>query len=219
VIFASDSSEDLTGLAGWVVDVIERLGPVGVGALIALENILPPIPSEIILPFAGFAGSQGDLNVVAAWIAATIGALVGAWVLYGVGALVGTERLHQLAEKRWFFLFSAGDLARGERFFEQHGGKIVLLGRCIPLVRSIVSVPAGLERMSPVRFTLLTLLGSGVWNAIFISAGYVLGDNWENVEGWIQPLSYVVVLLLVVAVVYLVVRRARATDPTEVETS
>jgi membrane protein DedA with SNARE-associated domain len=219
VIFASDSSEDLTGLAGWVVDVIERLGPVGVGALIALENVVPPIPSEIILPFAGFAGNQGDLNVVAAWIAATIGALVGAWVLYGVGALIGTERLHHLAEQRWFFLVSAGDLARGERFFEQHGDKIVLFGRCIPLVRSVVSVPAGLERMSPARFTLLTLLGSGVWNAIFIGAGYVLGDNWDRVEGWIQPLSYAVVLLLVVAVVYLVVRRMRAADPTEVETS
>jgi membrane protein DedA with SNARE-associated domain len=219
VILATDGTEDLTGLAKWVVDVIERLGPVGVGALIALENILPPIPSEIILPFAGFAANQGDLNIVAAWVCATIGALVGAWVLYGIGALVGTERLHHLAEQRWFFLFSAGDLARGERFFEQHGGKIVLFGRCIPLVRSIVSVPAGLERMSPVRFTLLTVLGSGVWNAIFIGAGYVMGDNWDSIEGWIQPLSYLVLLLLLAGIVFLIVRRSRAKDPTEVETS
>jgi membrane protein DedA with SNARE-associated domain len=86
-------------------------------------------------------------------------------------------------------------------------------------VRSIVSAPAGLERMPPVRFTLLTLLGSGVWNALFIGLGYALGDNWDRVEGWIQPLSYAVVALLGVAVVYLVVRRARAKDPTEVESS
>jgi membrane protein DedA with SNARE-associated domain len=216
---AADTTTDLGGLAGWVVDVIERLGPIGVGALIALENVVPPIPSEIILPFAGFAGSQGDLNVVAAWVAATLGALLGAWVLYGVGALVGRERIEHLAEQRWFFLFSAGDLARGERFFERHGAQIVLFGRCIPLVRSIVSVPAGLERMSPIRFTVLTALGSGVWNALFIGAGYALGDNWDAVEGWLQPLSYLVVLLLLAGLVFLIVRRARATDPTEVETS
>jgi membrane protein DedA with SNARE-associated domain len=216
---ATDGSTDLTGLAGWVVDVIERMGPAGVGALIALENVLPPIPSEVILPFAGFAASQGDLNVVLAWLAATLGALAGAWVLYGVGALFGTERLHHLAEQRWFFLFSAGDLARGERFFERHGYQVILFGRCIPLVRSIVSVPAGLERMNPVRFTLLTALGSGVWNAIFITAGYVAGDNWEQIEGYLKPISYAVVALLLAGVVFLVVRRLRAADPTEVASS
>lgn len=208
------TTEELNGIAEWVVDVIDRLGPVGVGSLIALENILPPIPSEVILPFAGFAANRGDINVVAAWVAATAGALVGAWVLYLVGAAVGTERLHQLAAKRWFFLFSAADLARGERFFERHGAKVVLFGRCIPLVRSIVSVPAGLERMHPVRFSMLTVLGSGVWNAIFIGAGYGAGDNWGSIEGYIEPIGYAVVALLAAAVVFLVVRRARSKQPT-----
>jgi membrane protein DedA with SNARE-associated domain len=211
------TTEDLTGMAGWVVDVIDRLGPVGVGGLIALENVLPPIPSEVILPFAGFAANRGDINVVAAWVAATIGGLLGAWVLYGVGAAFGTERLEQLAAKRWFFLFSASDLARGERFFEKHGAKVILFGRCIPLVRSIVSVPAGLERMNPVRFTLLTVLGSGVWNAVFIGAGYGAGDNWESIEGYIKPFSYLAVALLGLGVLYLVVRRARESRPTVVE--
>lgn len=209
------TTEDLAGIAGWVVDVIDKVGPLGVGALIALENVVPPIPSEIILPFAGFASSQGDLNVVAAWIAATVGAVLGAWVLYGVGALIGKERLEALARKRWFFLVSASDLARGERFFERHGPIIVLAGRCVPLVRSVVSVPAGLERMPLARFTLLTAIGSGVWNAVFIAAGRAAGDNWEDIEGIVSPLSYVVVGLLLVALVYLIVRRVRTADPTD----
>lgn len=197
--FGSAETEELDGLAGWAVDVIERLGEGGVGGLVALETVFPPIPSEVILPFAGFAASRGDVNLVGAWVAATIGALVGAWVLYGVGALIGIERLRLLATKRWFVLFGPADLLRGERFFERHGTKIVLLGRCIPLVRSIVSVPAGVERMPLVRFTVLTAIGSGVWNAIFIGAGRAAGDNWEDIEGWVTPLGYTVVALLLVA--------------------
>lgn len=204
------ANEDLGGLAGWVVDVIERIGAPGVGALVALETAFPPIPSEVILPFAGFSAAQGDVNVVAAWAFATLGALVGAWILYGVGALVGVERLHVLATKRWFLLFGPSDLERGERFFERHGNRIVLFGRCIPLVRSIVSVPAGVERMPLVRFTALTALGSGVWNALFIGAGYQLGNQWERVEVWIQPISYTVVALLGLFGLWLVFRKVRA---------
>ena len=204
------AAEDLGGLAGWVVDVIERIGAPGVGALVALETAFPPIPSEVILPFAGFGASRGDVNVVLAWVAATIGALVGAWVLYGIGALVGMDRLTMLASKRWFPLFGTADLARGDKFFDRHGSLIVLIGRCIPLVRSIVSVPAGVERMPLVRFTALTAIGSGVWNALFIGAGYQLGTRWERVEGWIQPLSYGVVALLGVAGIWLITRKVRS---------
>jgi membrane protein DedA with SNARE-associated domain len=204
------ADEDLGGLAGWVVDVIERIGAPGVGALVALETAFPPIPSEVILPFAGFSASQGDVNVVAAWAWATIGALVGAWMLYGIGALVGIERLGELAAKKWFPLFGPADLARGDKFFDQHGNKIVLFGRCIPLVRSIVSVPAGVERMPLVRFTALTALGSGVWNALFIGAGYQLGNQWEDVEAWIQPISYAVVGLLFLFGLWLVYRKVSA---------
>lgn len=204
------ATEDLGGLAGWVVDVIERIGAPGVGALVALETAFPPIPSEVILPFAGFSAAQGEVNVVAAWVAATIGALVGAWVLYGIGMAVGYDRLRMLADKRWFPLFSRADLDRGDRFFDRYGNQIVLFGRCIPLVRSIVSVPAGVERMPLLRFTALTALGSGVWNAIFITAGYQLGNRWERVEGWIQPLSYGTVALIGLAALWLVYRKLQA---------
>lgn len=164
----------------------------------------------MILPFAGFSAARGDVNVVAAWVAATIGALLGAWLLYGIGAVVGIERIAVLASKRWFPLFSSTDLDRGDKFFQRHGDKIVLLGRCIPLVRSIVSVPAGIDRMPLGRFTLLTALGSGVWNAIFIGAGYQLGHRWETVEGWIKPFSYSVVALLALGTLVLIWRKREA---------
>ena len=196
-------------MSDWVVDVIERLGAVGVGLLIFLENVLPPIPSEVILPFAGFTSRRGDLNAVAAWMAASVGSLAGALVLYGIGAVVGEERLRELSRKRWFVFFGEKDFDRGDRFFEKYGAQVVFFGRFIPLVRSVVSVPAGLERMPLGRFALLTLAGSAIWNAVFIGAGWVLGDNWERVEGWVGPLSYVVVALLAVALVVLVVRKVR----------
>jgi len=196
-------------VSDWVVDVIERLGAVGVGLLIFLENVLPPIPSEVILPFAGFTSRRGDLNAVAAWVAASAGSLAGALVLYGIGALVGEERLRELSRKRWFVFFGEKDFDRGDQFFEKHGSSVVFFARFIPLVRSVVSVPAGLERMPLGRFAVLTLAGSAIWNAVFIGAGWVLGDNWERVEGWVGPLSYVVVALLAVALVVLVVRKVR----------
>lgn len=206
------AADDVGGLAGWVVDVIERIGAPGVGALVALETAFPPIPSEVILPFAGFSASRGDINVVLAWVAATIGALIGAWLLYGIGLVVGYDRLRRLGEQRWFPLFGTADLDRGDRFFERHGSWVVLFGRCIPLVRSIVSVPAGVERMPLARFTVLTAIGSGVWNALFVGAGYQLGNRWDRVEAWVQPLSYVVVAVLGLGVVWLALRKRR--DPT-----
>jgi membrane protein DedA with SNARE-associated domain len=204
------ATEDLGGVAGWVVDVVESIDEVGVGALVALETVFPPIPSEIILPFAGFSASQGDINVVLAWAAATVGALVGAWLLYGVGAAIGEQRIEALAGARWFPLFTINDLERGERFFERYGDRIVLFGRCIPLVRSIVSVPAGVERMPLGRFTGLTAVGSGVWNGVFIGAGYELGDRWERVEGWVQPVAYAVVALLASGLLWVTWRKVRA---------
>jgi membrane protein DedA with SNARE-associated domain len=207
------AEEQYSGVTGWVVDVVDAIGEVGVGALIALENVFPPIPSEVILPLAGFRAEAGELNIVLAWIAATAGALVGALILYGLGAWFGYDRLDELAGKRWFVFFGQKDLDRGKRFFDRHGDAIVLFGRCVPLVRSIVSVPAGIDRMRLGRFVVLTIVGSGVWNAIFMGAGWALGDRWERVEGWIQPLSYGVVVVLAAAVAWLTrrtVQRRRA---------
>lgn len=206
---AAAASSELGGVAGWVVDVIESIGALGVGVLILLENVFPPLPSEVVLAFAGFSVSQGVLNGPLAWAAATAGSLAGAYVLYAVGALVGYDRLHDLAGRRWFVLFTQTDLRRGERFFARHGSKVVLLARVVPLLRSIVSVPAGITRMPLARFTALTVVGSGVWNALFLYAGYRLGVRWDEVGQYLQPVSYAVVLAVLLALVALTVRTLR----------
>lgn len=199
----------VTTLTDRVIDVIESIGEVGVGLLIALETILPPIPSEVILPFAGFAAHDGRLNVVLAWVCATLGSLVGALVLYGLGLKFSYERLHHLAERRWFFLFGVRDLERGMRFFDDHGSLVVFVGRFIPLIRSIVSVPAGLDAMPLPRFLALTAAGSGLWNAVFIGIGYRLGAEYDVVEQYMGPVSKGVVGILALVLVWLVVRRLR----------
>jgi membrane protein DedA with SNARE-associated domain len=197
-------------VANWVFSIVDRLGEVGVGLLIFLENIVPPVPSEVILPLAGFRARTGALNVWLVWPAATAGSVLGALVLYGVGAWLGYDRLHALAGKRWFILTSQSDLDRGDRIFERHGGKMVLLGRCVPLIRSVVSIPAGIAKMPLPRFLTLTAVGSGVWNALFIGLGWILGDQWGRVQGWLGPVSYVVIGLVVVGLAWLAVRKLRS---------
>ena len=199
----------MAGAGGGLLRVVEQVGEVGVGALVALENLFPPIPSEVILPFAGFQAERGELNLVLAWVAATAGALLGALILYALGAWVGSERLRALAGQRWFVVLSQKDYERGERFFERHGGKIVLLGRCVPLVRSVVSVPAGVARMPLARFCLYTVAGSAVWNALFLGVGYQLGQNYDRVERWVAPVTYTVVAASVVWIGWLTWRKVQ----------
>ena len=194
----------------WVFAIVDRLGEIGIGLLIFLENVVPPVPSEVILPLAGFRARTGALNVWLAWPAATAGSVLGAIVLYGLGAWLGYDRLHALAGKRWFFLTSQKDLDRGQRIFSRHGGKVVLLGRCVPVIRSLVSIPAGIVRMPLPRFLLLTAVGSGVWNALFIGLGWYLGDHWDRVQTWLGPVTYVVLGLALVGLVWLAVRKVRA---------
>ena len=196
-----------------VFSIVDRLGVLGVGMLILLENIIPPIPSEVILPLAGFRARAGAFDVVAVWAAATAGAVLGALILYGLGVWLGYERLHRLAGKRWFVLTGQRDLERGQELFRNHGGKVVLLARCVPFLRSVVSIPAGIVGMPLMRFVLLTALGSGVWNALFVWLGWTLGENWGSVERWVGPASYVVIGLLLIGVVVLIVRKVRARGP------
>jgi membrane protein DedA with SNARE-associated domain len=200
----------LSNLADWVTDVIDRLGYVGVALLVALENVFPPIPSEIVLPFAGFVASDGDANLFGMIAAATVGSLVGAWILYGIAAAIGPDRTHRFVERfgKWFRLTPA-DIAKAERWFDRRAALSVLLCRCIPLVRSLISIPAGLRRMNFGLFTLYTAIGSLVWNAALIYAGYQLRDNWHDVEPVLDVVQYVVVAVIVLAIVWLVSRRWR----------
>ena len=177
-------------MADWIFGIVDRLGSLGVGLLILLENLIPPIPSEVVLPLAGFRASTGALNVFAVWSAATVGAVAGALLLYGLGAWLGYDRLYRLAGHRWFIVASQNDIDRGHQLFERHGGKVVLLARCVPFLRSVVSIPAGVLGMPVLRFTVLTAIGSGVWNAVFIALGWWLGERWDQVGSWLGPVSW-----------------------------
>ncbi|MBM0279405.1 DedA family protein [Micromonospora tarensis] len=203
---AGDPSE-FTGLTGWVASVIEVMGPAGVALLVALESIVPPIPSEIVLALAGFLAHEGQFNVFVVVLAATVGSLVGALVLYWLGAALGEERL-----KRWLDripLVDSDDLERADRWFERHGRWAVLIGRVVPVVRSLVSVPAGANRMPLGEFILLTTIGSGVWNGLIVGAGYALGSRWRDVERYSDWFNYAIVAVFVVMAAGWVIRKLR----------
>ncbi|MDT0308336.1 DedA family protein [Streptomyces sp. DSM 44917] len=185
---------------------MDTMGAPGAGAAIALENLFPPLPSEVILPLAGFTASQGEMSLWAALVWTTLGSVVGALALYGVGALFGRERLIAVAER--LPLVKVADIEKTEAWFAKHGTKAVFFGRMIPLFRSLISVPAGVERMSLPLFLLLTTVGSAIWNTLFVLAGYRLGEDWERVSDWVSVYSRVVIVAVALAVVAFVVYRA-----------
>jgi membrane protein DedA with SNARE-associated domain len=195
-----------------VLDLIDKFGVVGVAVLIALETVIPPIPSEAILPLAGFRARTGGMHWLGAWVAATAGALAGALMLYGVGFWLGYDRLHALAGRRWFLLASQRDVERGRKLFDRHGSWVVAAARCVPVLRSVVSLPAGLAGMPLTKFCLLTLLGSGIWNALFIGAGWALAENWEQVDHVMAPVGIAMSALLIGA---LIVQAWRKLSPAE----
>jgi membrane protein DedA with SNARE-associated domain len=191
----------------WLMWLMETLGAPGAGVAVALESIFPPIPSEIVLPLAGFTASQGSLSLAAVLICTTIGSVVGAAVLYLFGRRLGLDRLRRAAEK--VPLTDPADVDRSDAWFERHGSKAVFFGRMIPIFRSLISVPAGVNRMRVPSFLALTLVGSLVWNTALVLAGYLLGEQWHRVESSVAILQYVVLALVLGAVAWFVVRRVR----------
>lgn len=217
---ATDSAPELDGIARWTVDLMETLGGPGAGLAIFIENIFPPIPSEVVLPMAGFAARLGDLSLAGAIIWTTIGSVAGAWVLYGLGAWLGHDRMRAIAAR--MPLVDVEDVDRTTAWFARHGTKAVFFGRMLPIFRSFISIPAGTERMGLVTFTLLTAAGSLIWNSIFVVAGYVLGANWHAVDPYASVLQYIVIGAVAVAVVWFLVgrvRRRRAQPPVEQQVS
>lgn len=195
------------GIDDWAIAVMETLGVVGAGLLVAIESLFPPIPSEIILPLAGFTASRGSFSLVGAIIATTIGSLVGALGLYYLGRYVGLARLRRWADK--VPLMSSDDVDKAMIWFGKHDKIAVLTGRFVPIVRSLVSIPAGVERMHLGLFLLLTLIGSGIWNSLFIILGFVLGENWTVVEGFMGQYSRLILVVAVLAIAVIIVLRIR----------
>jgi membrane protein DedA with SNARE-associated domain len=185
-------------MATWVIHTISATSYWGIVCLMIVENVCPPIPSEVIMPLAGFMAVQGRLAFLGVLLAGTLGSVLGAVPLYYLGRRIGDERLKNFADRhgRWLTV-SRDDLDHAQQWFDRHGGMAVLLCRLVPGVRSLISIPAGLEGMPLAPFLLCTTMGAGLWTALLASAGYGLGANFRQVEAYLDPASYVVLAVLV----------------------
>ncbi|MBB5933187.1 DedA family protein [Streptomyces zagrosensis] len=192
-------------ITDWATGLMDSLGAPGAGLAIALENLFPPLPSEVILPLAGFSAGQGDMNLLAVLAWTTAGSVVGALALYWVGALLGRDRVIALAGR--LPLVKPADIDKTEAWFVRHGTKAIFFGRMIPIFRSLISIPAGVERMSLPVFIALTTLGSLIWNTAFVLAGYALGDNWEDVSDYVSVYSKGVLAVAALAVIAFIALR------------
>lgn len=204
---SSTSDHGFTGLTGFAADVLTQLGDIGVGVLVFLEVLIPPIPSEVILPFAGYLSQSGDLTL--GWLIfwSTLASWIGALLLYWLGAAIGVERAVRLLSATK--LVSHADLDRGVDWFRRSGAWTVLVGRMVPGVRSLISIPAGATRMNIIRFSVYTIVGSGLWNALLIGFGALLGTQHEQLEHLLGYLDYAVYSALAIALAVLILRRVR----------
>ncbi|GGN16076.1 hypothetical protein GCM10011609_65990 [Lentzea pudingi] len=194
-------------LAEWAVSLMESMGGVGAAVVVGLDNLFPPIPSELVLPLAGFSASKGVFSLPAALFWTTLGSVAGAVVVYFAGMLLGRTRTRALVAR--IPLVRVADFDRTEAWFTRHGTKAVFFGRMVPLFRSFISLPAGVERMNLPKFLVLTTLGSLIWNTLFVSAGYLLGENWHRVEAYAGIFQKLVLVAVAAAVVLFVVTRLR----------
>ena len=190
-------------MSDWITSLISEHGYLALFALMFLENIFPPIPSELIMPFAGYAAAKGDINPVAAVLAGGAGSLLGAFAWYGVGHWLGAERLKQVAQRygRWLTI-SEADVDRAQRWFARYGPFAVCIGRLIPAVRSVISVPAGIARLGIKRFLFWSAVGTIAWTSLLMGLGYVLGKRFAEVDAWLQPVSLTIVAIAVGAYLF-----------------
>lgn len=190
-------------MATWIIETITQFGYVGIFLLMLAESIFPPIPSELIIPFAGFAAANGQLSFVGVLIAATLGAVVGMVPWYLAGRIFGLGRVRHLADRygRWFTL-NATEVDTATHAFRRWGRWIVLAGRLVPLIRTLISVPAGLAKMPAALFFGASFIGALIWNSILAGAGYLLAEHYDVVEGWLDPGTNIVLGLIVVIYIY-----------------
>ncbi|OKJ93854.1 DedA family protein [Amycolatopsis sp. CB00013] len=212
LLLAQTASEPMGGLAGWAVSVMDALGGPGAAIIVGLDNLFPPIPSELVLPLAGFSASQGTFTLMEALVWTTFGSVAGAIIVYYLGLLLGRDRT-----RRWMAkipLVKASDFDKTEAWFKKHGTKAVFFGRMVPIFRSLISLPAGIERMPFWRFLTLTTLGSLIWNTVFVLAGYALGESWHLVEEYAGFFQYFVIAAVAIALTLFVVNRLREKNRT-----
>ena len=204
---AASDSDQLTGLVGLAARLIEALGEWGVGVFTLAETVFPPIPSEVILPLAGYQTQAGELSFPLVIATSTLGGYLGAVLLYLLGYKLGLER-----SIRWLSklpLVEREDFEKASSWFQRHGKSAVFFGRLLPGIRSLISLPAGANHMNFAVFSVFTILGSAIWNALLITLGALLGTQYELVEKYSQVLNYVVYAAIALVIVLLVVRRVR----------
>ena len=187
----------------WITGFVEQGGYLAVAFLMFAENVFPPIPSELIMPLAGFAAARGELSFTLAVVAGTVGSLLGALLWYYIGIWLGAERLKRWSANygRWLTL-TPGEIDQADAWFDRHGGKAVFFGRLVPAVRTLISVPAGVARMPLPKVLAYSTAGTAIWTALLAGAGYLLEGGYQRVEGWVNPVSNVVVVVLVLWYVY-----------------
>ena len=198
-------SEQDAGLVGFILDTIDAMGEVGVGLLVMIESVIPPIPSEVVLPAAGALVALGRLSGPLTFLCATIGSVLGALILYWAGRAFGEERTRRVLLA--VPLVESADVDRADAWFRRRGEMAVFVGRLIPGVRSLVSLPAGAARMPLGRFVLLTALGSSIWNAVLIGAGMALGARWEVVEQHLDLINNLIYVAIGASIAVFIMRR------------
>jgi membrane protein DedA with SNARE-associated domain len=187
----------------WITGFIERTGYFGIALLMFVENVFPPIPSELIMPLAGFTAARGELNIVGAVLVGSVGSVLGSTLWYFAGYWLGADRLKRLAARhgRWLTL-TPDEIDKADAWFDRHGHKAVLIGRLVPAVRTLISVPAGISEMRLVPFLIYSGIGTLVWTTLLGSAGYFLESQYEQVAAWLNPVSNVVIGALVLWYIY-----------------
>jgi membrane protein DedA with SNARE-associated domain len=195
-------------VATWVQQVVQEFGPIGVAFLVILENLFPPIPSEVILPFAGYVAERGRESILVMIFAATIGSVLGNLVLYALASGFGEIRVRRFVLRfgRWLTIREP-DLNRAEAWFNRHSFLTVAVGRCVPLVRSVVSLPAGFCKMRLSTYILGTAVGSFVWNSVLIGSGAALSSRWSLVESYVGYFQYVLIFAVLILVSRFLFRR------------
>jgi len=195
----------------WITQTIEQLGYVGIALLMFLENLFPPIPSELIMPLAGFTVAKGEMNFLVAVIAGVVGTILGAFPWYYAGRILDEPRLERLANRygKWITV-SSTDIRKANKWFDRYGAKAVFLCRLVPGVRTLISLPAGINNMPLLPFALYSTLGTTLWILLLTTAGYKLGENYDLVDEYIGPVSKIALLSLAIwFVLWIVSKRMR----------
>lgn len=191
----------------FITDLIGKGGYFGIFLLMVLENVFPPIPSELIMPFAGYEAAVGNFSLLLIIVAGSLGSLVGVWLWYELARWLGADRLRKFAARHGRLLtLSPRDLDKADHWFDKHEGKIVLFGRLLPGIRTLISIPAGVFGMSRARFLTYSFVGTSIWTAALAGAGYSLQENYQVVEQYVDPVSTGLVALLVLGYVVRVIR-------------